>query len=138
MFASAFILSSSAFILSSSAFHLLRLSSGALSLLSSACPVCLFCLFLCLCGSLCFLFPFRTTRKKKGRTVLVRPLLPYCVCSDSCTVIEKLFRCVFGFFQFVRLVMPTNTGSIRRFARFHFDFVRHYIDITYNSSAFLK
>ena len=93
VFASAFIFSSSAFILSSSAFHLLRLSSGALSLLSSACPVCLFCLFLCLCGSLCFLFPLRYMHKKKGRKVFsLRPLFVCCVCSNSCNVIEEL-RC---------------------------------------------
>ena len=32
------------------------------------------------CGSLCFLFPLRYMRKKKGRTVLVRPLLSCCGC----------------------------------------------------------
>ena len=40
-------------------------------LLSSACP-------LSLCGLLLFLFPLRTIRKKKGRAVLVRPLLSCC------------------------------------------------------------
>ena len=64
---------------------------------------CLWCL--------CFLFPLRYIRKK-GRKVFLRPLLSCCVCSDSCAVIEKLLRCVFGFFQFVRLIMPTNTASI--------------------------
>ena len=39
---------------------------------------CLPCLFLCPCGFLLFLFPLRTTRKKKGRAVLVRPLLSCC------------------------------------------------------------
>ena len=40
------------------------------------------CLFLCPCGSLgvwlLFPFPFRYIRKKKGRSVLVRPLVSYC------------------------------------------------------------
>ena len=96
--------------------------------------------FVCSLGlSLLFLFPFRTTRQKeRALRVGASSLVLLCVCSDSCTVIEKLPRCVFGFFQFVRLIMPANTGSIRRFARFHFDFLRHYVDITYNSSAFLK
>ena len=77
--------------------------------------------------------------KKKGRKVFaLRPLLSCCVCSDSCTVIEKLPRCVFGFFQLVLLVLPANAGSIGRLAGSHFDFLRHYVDITYNSSAFLK
>ena len=58
--------------------------------------------------------------------------------SNSCNVVEKLPRCVFGFFQFVRLVMPTNTTGVGRFARFHFDFVRHYINIANNPPAFLK
>ena len=98
----------------------------------------LFVSLLLFVGVLLFLFPFRYIRKKKGRAVLVRPLLSYCVCSDSCTVIEKLPRCIFGFFQFVRLIVPTNTTGVGWFARFHFDFLRHYVDITYNSSAFLK
>ena len=129
-----------------SVFHLLRLC------FSSSSPIfwgfvfvvlglssCLPCLFLCACGLCCFLFPYGLYAKRKGAKVCpLRPRLSCCVCSDSCTVIEKLPRCVFGFFQFVRLIMPTNTGSVRRLARFHFDFLRHYIDITYNSSAFLK
>ena len=57
---------------------------------------------------------------------------------DSCIVIKE-FRCrCFGFFQFVRLVLPTNTSSIRRLARSYFYPFRHYVDITYNRSAFLK
>ena len=52
-------------------------------------------------------------QKERAQSVCpLRPLLSCCVCSDSCAVIEKLLRCVFGFFQFVRLIMPTNTASI--------------------------
>ena len=58
-------------------FYALCLSSGALSLLLSACPLCLLCLSLWPCLSLLFLFPFRIIRKK-GRAVLVRPLLSCC------------------------------------------------------------
>lgn len=100
---------------------------------------CMPCLFLCACGFCVFLFPFGLYAKRKGAKVCpLRPRLSYCVCSDSCTVIEKLPRCVFGFFQFVRLIMPTNTTGVGRFTRFYFDFLRHYIDITYNPPAFLK
>lgn len=53
-------------------FYALCLSSGALPLLSSACPLaCLVCS--CVLVGLCFLFPLRTIRKKKGRNFL-RPL----------------------------------------------------------------
>ena len=110
-----------------------------LVLLSSACHLSLWVVLGVLCGLL-FLFPLRYMRKKKGRKVLslASSLVLLWDCSDSCTVIEKLPRCVFGFFQFVRLIMPTNTTGVGWFARFHFDFVRHYVDITYNPSAFLK
>ena len=53
------------------AFVVLGLSSWLLGFCSWSCP-------LSLCGLL-FLFPFRTMRKKKGRSVLVRPLLSCCV-----------------------------------------------------------
>ena len=117
-----------------------------LSLLSSRCRsllwLSLFVLLLCLCGSLgVVVVSFSLsdyTQKERALRVGASSLVLLCVCSNSCTVIEKLLRCVFGFFQFVRLVMPTNTASIRRLTRFHFDFVRHYVDITYNPSAFLK
>ena len=47
--------------------------------LCSSCPLLILLPCLCsLCGSLCFLFPFRTIRKKKGRAVLVRPLFVGC------------------------------------------------------------
>ena len=62
-------------------FHLLRISSGALPLLSLAYPLgCLASalgLVLSLCGLLLFLFPLRYIRKKKGRNSL-RPLLSCC------------------------------------------------------------
>ena len=66
VFASVFLLLSLCLL----SFYAFCLSSGALALLSSACPLYLFCLFLCACGVLYFLFPFRHMRKKKGRKVL--------------------------------------------------------------------
>ena len=46
--------------------------------------------------SLCLLFPLRTVRKKKGRAVLVRPLLSCCVlrCYLATPGITKLFAAV--------------------------------------------
>ena len=67
------------------------LCSGCLSL--SSCIV-----FVALWVWLLFPFPFRTTRKKKGRAVLVRPLFVCCECSNSCNVIEELRCCCFGSF----------------------------------------
>ena len=62
-------------------FHLLRLSSGALSLLSLACPLgCLASalgLVISLFVGCCFFFPYGCMRKKKGRNSL-RPLLSCC------------------------------------------------------------
>ena len=132
MFASVFILLPISFCLS---FYLFA---------PAFCPLCSDCLLLssclvlsfllCLCG---FFFPIGCTDKKKGRNFL-RPLFVCCECSKSCTVVEKLRCRCFGFFQFVGLVCPTNAGRIRRLARSHFDFLRHYVDITYNCPAFLK
>ena len=62
-----FLFSSSSHIFWGFAFVVLGLSSWLLGFCSWSCP-------LSLCGLL-FLFPFRTMRKKKGRTVLVRPRL---------------------------------------------------------------
>ena len=112
----------------------------SLVLLSSCLP-CLFVLSLWVL--LLFLFPLRYMCKKKGRKGFAPCVLSSFVvglfsCSDSCNVVEKLPRCVFGFFQFVRLVFPTNTTGVRRLAGFYFDFLRHNVDITYNPSAFLK
>ena len=63
-------------------FHLLRLSSGALPLLSLACPLgCLASalgLVLSLFVGCCFFFPYGRMRKKKGRKVFLRPLLSCC------------------------------------------------------------
>lgn len=67
------------FVFLSSAFHLLRLSSGALSLLSSSCPLVLSCLFLCPCG-FCFFFPFG--QNEKGRI---------CFALFLCLVLVSLF-----------------------------------------------
>ena len=103
--------------------------------------VLLHCLsFPALCLWLLFLFPFRmnTQKERAQRFCPLRPLFVCCACLDSCIVVEKLPRCVFGFFQFVRFVLPCNAARIRRLARSNFDFLRHYVDIAYNSSAFLK
>ena len=56
----------------------LCLSSGALPLLFSACPLaCLVCP--CVLVGLCvFFFPFGIYAKNRGRSVLVRPLLSCC------------------------------------------------------------
>ena len=98
----------------------------------------LLCVFVALWVWLLFPFPFRTIRKKKGRSVLVRPLLSCCGCLDSCIVIKK-FRCrCFGFFYFVRLVFPTNAARVGRLARSYFDFLGHNVNIANNRSAFLK
>ena len=63
-------------------FHLftcfLSFALSALFWLSFACPLVLFVL-VSLWSFLLFPFPYRTIRKKKGRAVLVRPLLTYCV-----------------------------------------------------------
>ena len=67
------------------------LCSGCLSLFS--CIV-----FVAIWVWLLFPFPFRTTRKKKGRAVLVRPLLVCRECSNSCNVIEELRGRCFGSF----------------------------------------
>ena len=106
------------------------------------CPllVLLPALFVLLClWVLCFLFPFRTIRKKKGRKVFSsRPLLSCYVCLDACIVIKE-FRCrCFGFFQFIRFVLPTDAAGVRRLARSYFDFLGRYVNIANNRSAFLK
>lgn len=96
--------------------------------------------FLCLVGLL-ILFPLRTASDIKRKGTKVLPLCPrlfYCVCLDSCIVIEVFLCRCFGFFQFARLILPTNASSIRRLARSYFYPFRHYVNITYNSPAFLK
>ena len=87
----------------------------------------------------CFLFPYGLYAKERAQGfALVSSLFVCYVCLDACIVIKKFRCCCFGFFQFVRLVLPCNTASIRRLARSNFDFLRHYVDITYNRPAFLK
>ena len=109
------------------------LCSGCLSL--SSCIV-----FVALWVWLLFPFPLRYIRKKE-RAQRFCPLCPLFVCCgrlNSCVVIKE-FRCrCFGFFQFVRFVLPCNAAGVRRLARSYFDFFRHYVDITNNRSAFLK
>ena len=75
-------------------FHLLRISSGALSLLSLACPLgCLdsaLGLVISLFVGCCFFFPYGCIRKKKGRKVFLRPLLSCCGCV-GCYPITTIF-----------------------------------------------
>ena len=118
---------------------LVLLSCFRPALLLGFLPCLLFVLFSWLCGFCCFFFPYGLYAKRKGAKVL--PLVSsLCVLwvLDSCAVIKE-FRCrCFGLFQLVGLVFPTNTTGVRRLARSHFDFFRHYVDITYNCPAFLK
>ena len=89
---------------------------------------------------LCFLFPFRTIRKKKGRKVLffASSLGVLFSRSNSCNVVKKLRCRCFGFFQFVRFILPTNTTGVRRLAGSHLNPFRHNVNITDNPPAFLK
>ena len=129
------------FCLSFSSFLLL----SSLFLLSScSCPASLlgFCSWSCplsLCGLL-FLFPFRTIRKKKGRKVLflASSLGVLFSRSNSCNVVKKLRCRCFGFFQFVRFILPTNTTGVGRLAGSHLNPFRHNVNITDNPPAFLK
>ena len=59
-------------------FYVLCLSLFVLWLSCSCYLACLVYLC-CPCGFLCFLFPLRTIRKKKGRKVFLRPPLSCCV-----------------------------------------------------------
>ena len=126
-------------------FHLLRLSSVALPLLSLACSLgCLasalglvFSLFV---GCCCFFFPYGCMRKKKGRKVLflASSLGVLFSRSNSCNVVKKLRCRCFGFFQFVRFILPTNTTGVGRLAGSHLNPFRHDVNITDNPPAFLK
>ena len=116
----------------------------SLFLLSSACPLgCLASdlgLVFSLCGLLLFLFPLRYIRKKKGRKVLFFASSHGVLLSrsNSCNVVKKLRCRCFGFFQFVRFILPTNTTGVGRLARSYFYPLGHNIDITNNCSSFLK
>ena len=67
-----------------SVFHLLRLSSGALPLLSSACPLSCLSFLVCscvLCGfCCCFLFPYGLYAKERAQSVFASSLVPLWVC----------------------------------------------------------
>ena len=89
-----------------------------------------------------FVFSFSLTdytQKRKGAKVCpLRPRLSCCGCLDSCIVIEEFCCRCFGLFQLVRFVLPSNTARVGRLACSYFDFLRHYVNITNNCSAFLK
>ena len=127
--------------------------ASVFALILSFCPFCSCCPLLVLLPSLFVLVSlwvfvwvivsFSLTdyeTKKKGR----KGFAP-CVLSSfvvyllySCIVIKEFCSSCFGFFQFARFVLPTNTARVRRLARSYFDFLRHYVDITNNRSAFLE
>ena len=122
----------------------------SLSLCFSFVSLCLCCSLLVLLPALFVLVAFcgcvvvsfsltdYTQKERAQGFAFLCPLLSCYVCLDACIVI-KIFRCrCFCFFQFVRFVLPCDAACIRRLARSYFDFLRHYVDITYNRSAFLK
>ena len=103
----------------------------------SSCPLLVLSLFV---GCCCFFFPYGCMRKKKGRKVLffASSLGVLFSRSKSCNVVKKLRCRCFGFFQFVRFILPTNTTGVRRLAGSHLNPFRHNVNITDNPPAFLK
>ena len=111
------------------------------------CPLCsgylLLVLLHCLCGSLgvvvvSFSLSVYAQKERAQRFCPLCPLLFYCGCLDSYIVIKE-FRCrCFGFFEFIRFVLPCNAARIGRLARSYFDFLRHNVNIANYCSAFLK
>ena len=91
-------------------------------------------------GCCCFFFPYGCMRKKKGRKVLffASSLSVLFSRSNSCNVVKKLRCRCFGFFQFVRFILPTNTTGVGRLAGSHLNPFRHNVNITDNPPAFLK
>ena len=66
-----------------------------------------------LCGLLLFPFPLRTICKKGRKGFAPCVLSSFVVCLlYSCIVIKEFCSSCFGFFQFARFVIPTNTASI--------------------------
>lgn len=109
-------------------------------------PALLALLLFWLCGLVCLLgwvvVSFSLTDyETKEKAQRIDPCVLSCPVVGllySCVVIEELRRRCFGFFQFIRFVLPTNTTRVRRLASSYLDFLRHYVDITYNRPAFLK
>ena len=128
------------FISFASVFLLLRLSFVLFLVLFApaffACPLVL-SLFV---GCCCFFFPYGCMRKKKGRKVLsfASSLDVLFSRSNSCNVVKKLRCRCFGFFQFVRFIIPANTTGVGRLAGSHLNPFRHNVNITDNPPAFLK
>ena len=118
--------------------------------------LCLCCpwlvLFLCLASlyglflaflslGLLFLFPLRMYAQKERAQSVVLCVLSRGVLfsrSNSCNVVKKLRCRCFGFFQFVRFILPTNTAGVGRLAGSHLNPFRHDVNITDNPPAFLK
>ena len=109
-----------------------------------ACPLvlclstCLPCLFLCHCGVCVFLFPFGLYAKRKGAPCWCVLSCPVVCLLYSCVVVEELRCRCFGFFQFVRFILPANTTGVGGLARSYFYPLGHNINITNNCSSFLK
>ena len=100
----------------------------------------LFVLLSSLSVGCCFFFPYGCMRKKKGRKVLsfASSLDVLFSRSNSCNVVKKLRCRCFGFFQFVRFILPANTTGVGGLARSYFYPLGHNINITNNCSSFLK
>ena len=100
----------------------------------------LFVLLSSLSVGCCFFFPYGCMRKKKGRKVLsfASSLDVLFSRSNSCNVVKKLRCRCFGFFQFVRFILPANTTGVGRLAGSHLNPFRHNVNITDNPPAFLK
>ena len=126
-----FLFSSSSHIFWGFAFVVLGLSSWLLGFCSWSCP-------LSLCGLL-FLFPLRMyAQKERAQSVFASSHGVLLSRSNSCNVVKKLRCRCFGFFQFVRFILPTNTTGVGRLAGSHLNPFRHNVNITDNPPAFLK
>ena len=110
------------------------------SFLSSLLLLSLLVLLSSLFVGCCFFFPYGCMRKKKGRKVLsfASSLDVLFSRSNSCNVVKKLRCRCFGFFQFVRFILPANTTGVGRLAGSHLNPFRHNVNITDNPPAFLK
>ena len=78
------------------------------------------------------------TQKERAHRVGTSSLGVLFCRSNSCNVVKKLRCRCFGFFQFVRFILPTNTTGVGRLAGSHLNPFRHNVNITDNPPAFLK
>ena len=78
------------------------------------------------------------TQKERAHRVGTSSLGVLFCRSNSCNVVKKLRCRCFGFFQFVRFILPANTTGVGRLAGSHLNPFRHNVNITDNPPAFLK